>query len=199
MKHRKLLLVTVVALLLMFVIAHSEILKAKNKVYVTPRNNPVKIVTPTPQITYHGLPMRLLIPSIGVDTSIESMGLTKSGGMDAPSKATTAGWYKYGAIPGDKGSAVLDGHIVGLRGEAGVFFNLHKLQVGDSLSVIDGKGQTTTFKVRGVRAYNQNEEHDEVFNSQDKAHLNIITCAGEWDAGQQHYLARLVVFADISN
>lgn len=150
----------------------------------------------TPIEVYYGLPMKLRIPSISVDAEIEYVGLTKQNDMESPSTADSTGWYKYGTIPGDNGSAVIAGHVVGPKGEPGVFYNLKKLKVGDDLSVVDGKGQTISFKVREIRAYDHNEQHDEVFNPQDSSHLNIITCAGGYDTKLQKYLERLVVFAD---
>jgi LPXTG-site transpeptidase (sortase) family protein len=148
---------------------------------------------------YYGLPVRLRIPAISVDTEIEYVGLTPQGDMESPKGIITTGWYKFGAIPGDKGSAVIAGHVVGPRGEPGVFYNLKKLNAGDDLSVVDGRGQTIAFKVREIRAYDHYEQHSEVFSAQGSSHLNLITCAGDWDASKQQYLERLVVFADKTN
>jgi sortase A len=142
--------------------------------------------------------MTLKIPAINVDTAIEYTGLTAKGDMTPPGSPNTVGWYKYGAIPGDAGSAVIAGHVVGPKGEPAVFARLNKLQKGDLLLVVDGKNQTASFVVRQIRTYNQEEQHNEVFNSGAGTHLNIITCAGEWNSSQRHYLERLVVFADKS-
>jgi LPXTG-site transpeptidase (sortase) family protein len=146
--------------------------------------------------TYRGLPMDLKIPAIGVDTSIEYTGLTTNGDMKVPTSPNDVGWYKYGAIPGDVGSAVIAGHIVGSRGEPAVFAHLNKLQKGDLLQVVDAKKQTASFTVREIKTYDQQAQHSEVFDSGAGTHLNIITCAGEWDSAHHHYLERLVVFAD---
>jgi DTW domain-containing protein YfiP len=51
--------------------------------------------------------------------------------------------------------------------------------------------------VNKLKIYKQNENAPEVFNSSDdKAHLNLITCDGTWDKAQKIYSDRLVVFAD---
>lgn len=149
-----------------------------------------------PKVVYRGLPVRLQIPAINVDTAIEYTGLTKTGDMTAPTGVNNAGWYKYGAIPGETGSAVMDGHVVGSKGEPAIFFHLNKLKPGDQLLVVDAKGQTVTFVVREVRTYSEKEQHDSVFNSTSGTHLNLITCAGDWDSSQRRYLGRFVVFAD---
>lgn len=150
-------------------------------------NKPVKVTT-------YSMPVRLVIPKIKVDTTIVNMGLTTSGNLEAPNTNEAAGWYKDGPRPGNEGSAVIDGHF-GVGGRA-VFTDLNKLQKGDTLSVIDDKGQTASFVVRETRAYDQNSQPNEVFNSTMGAHLNLITCDGAWQAGQRTYSQRLVVFTD---
>lgn len=200
MKYRKLdTLVLASFLLLGLLLIFVTGSHPKNKSVAPAAFAPTKSASVTNKMIYYGLPMRLKIPAIGIDTSIESLGLTPQGDMDAPAGPDNVGWYKYGAIPGDSGSAVLDGHVVGPRGEEGVLFNLHKLQVGDTISVIDGKSQIISFTVREIRSYNQGEQHSEVFSAQDKPHLNIITCSGDWSPSQHHYLERLVVFTDLIN
>lgn len=143
----------------------------------------------------YGLPMRLSIPKIDVDTSILYMGLTVSGDMEAPQKNDDTGWYKYGTRPGNEGSAVIAGHL-GV-GSSAVFSRLGSLVKGDIVSVVDNRGQTVSFIVREVRTYSRDTESTEVFNSSTKgAHLNLITCSGNWNANQNTYSERLVVFTD---
>jgi sortase A len=150
------------------------------------------------QVNYHGLPVRLKIPAINVDAPVEYMGNTPAADMAAPNDVASVGWYKYGSIPGEEGGSVIDGHVVGLRGEAGVFYQLDKLKKGDVLSVIDAKGQTAMFTVRETKTYDQSQQPTEVFNSSGGKHLNLITCSGDWDADHRQYLKRFVVFADIT-
>lgn len=147
------------------------------------------------KVTAYGLPVRLLIPKIKVDANVLYVGLDKTGNMDVPPDLLNVGWYKFGPIPGDKGSAVIAGHLVGVK-DLGVFANLHLLQPGDNLSVLDDKGATTSFVVRESRSYGQLEEPNEVFHSSDGNHLNLITCTGVWVKELQRYTKRLVVFAD---
>lgn len=149
----------------------------------------------TTKVTAYGLPVRLLIPKIKVDTNVLYMGLNKTGNMDVPPDLLNVGWYKFGPIPGDKGSAVIAGHLVGVK-DLGVFANLHLLQPGDNLSILDDKGATTSFVVRESRSYGQLEEPNEVFHSSDGAHLNLITCTGVWVKELQRYTKRLVIFTD---
>jgi sortase (surface protein transpeptidase) len=69
--------------------------------------------------------------------------------------------------------------------------------VGDTLTVLDDKGSTSTFVVRAVRSYDPTADATDVFTSNDGgAHLNIITCEGTWDQALLSYTKRLVVFTD---
>jgi LPXTG-site transpeptidase (sortase) family protein len=122
------------------------------------------------------------------------MGLTASGDMEAPKTNEDSGWYKYGPHPGNTGSAVIAGHLgVGSRA---VFTQLGMLTKGDIVSVTDDRGQTVSFIVTHTRTYAYNTEPSEVFTSSTGAHLNLITCNGDWDATKRTYSERLVVFTD---
>ncbi|HEX7633142.1 MAG TPA: class F sortase [Candidatus Saccharimonadales bacterium] len=152
-----------------------------------------------PKAVDRGLPVRLEIPKLKISAVVVYMGITKAGAMQTPNNAIDVGWYKYGPLPGNSGSAVIAGHIDGIRGEPGVFSNLDALQPGDPLTVADTQGRSTSFVVREVRTYDQNEQPTEVFNSSNGHHLNLITCAGDWDTAQHHFSKRLVVFTDKSD
>lgn len=141
--------------------------------------------------------MRLKIPRIHVDASVEYVGLTPDGAMGVPTDPDTVAWFNLGPRPGETGSAVIDGHFGWKDGIPAVFDNVHKLHKGDMLSVEDKNGVTTTFVVRELRLYDQHENAVDVFSSSDgKAHLNLITCTGVWNKNQKSYSERLVVFTD---
>jgi LPXTG-site transpeptidase (sortase) family protein len=143
------------------------------------------------------LPVRLKIPAISVDAALDYVGLTSQGYLGVPQGPTNAAWYDQGPRPGEAGDAVIDGHFGYKNHIPAVFDNLHALQKGDNLYTVDEKGLTTTFVVRQVRTYGQNQDDTDVFVSSDgKAHLNLITCQGDWNQAQKSYSSRLVVFAD---
>lgn len=151
-----------------------------------------------PATVSFGMPKRLKIPKINVDAVIDPMGLEPNGDMQAPSGPKTTGWYKFGPNPGNVGSAAIAGHQGRWQtGEDSVFDDLHKLGKGDEVHVEDEHGQIATFLVSETRTYGQNNPAPDVFESHDqKAHLNLITCSGDWDKAQKTYLNRLVVFTD---
>ncbi len=144
------------------------------------------------------IPIRLRIPAINIDAKIESVGLTEQKVMGVPEGPANAAWFDLGPRPGEIGSAVIDGHFGTIDGISAVFNNLHTLQKGDKIYTEDEKGVPTIFTVRELRTYEEYDSSTEVFHSSDnKAHLNLITCEGQWKDGEQNYSKRLVVFSDI--
>ncbi len=144
-----------------------------------------------------GLPVRLKIPEINVDSAVEHVGFTPAGAMDVPKGPDEVAWFDLGPRPGEKGSAAIAGHYGWKNGIPAAFDNLDKLKKGDKIYVEDDGGAIITFVVRESRTYAQNEDAPEVFGSNDgKAHLNLITCEGTWNKAQKSYSNRLVVFTD---
>lgn len=143
------------------------------------------------------LSSRLIIPSLNVDASVEYVGLTPLGAMDAPKGPDNVGLFKLGPRPGGKGSAVIAGHSGWKNNTPAVFDNLHKLKKGDKIFFKNRDGSITTFIVREFRSYDPKANAEEVFLSNDGlAHLNLITCEGVWDQVTKSRSERLVVFTD---
>ena len=143
-------------------------------------------------------PVQLIIPTINVNTRIQPLGITPKNEMEVPENIIDVGWFKFGPIPGETGSAVIAGHFNGKNNEIGVFANLNKLKKGDQLFVTNEIGISTTFIVQSSRLYDPGYAEN-VFNSNDKAHLNLITCDGTWDKIKKSFSKRLVVLTDIAN
>jgi sortase (surface protein transpeptidase) len=148
-------------------------------------------------VTESGLPVRLAIPSIKVDASVEYAGLTKDGAMESPKNPEKVSWFASGTIPGHIGSAVIAGHYGWVAGRPVVFDNLSSLHKGETLSVLDDAGKRISFVVREIRVYDKDANVPEVFTSSSGAHLNLIACIGKWDASKKTYAQRLVVFTDL--
>ena len=144
-----------------------------------------------------GLPVRLQIPTIGVDALIEDALITPDGRMDVPANSVNVAWFALGPKPGDIGSAVVGGHYGIENNIPFVFYNLNKLVVGDKIFVVNDKGQTIAFQVREIKSFDQNADATSVFVSTDGlAHLNLVTCEGVWNKVDDNYPSRLVIFAD---
>lgn len=169
---------------------------------ISPTDNQTDAGTPggslaIPEEIKSGLPVRLKIPKINVDAAVEYVGVTSKGAMDVPKDPADVAWFNLGPSPGEVGSAVIAGHYGWRNNIPAVFDNLHKLAIGDAVSVEDEKGTTTTFIVSKIQKYDQKADATDIFISSDgRAHLNLITCVGTWSKAQQSYSDRLVVFAD---
>lgn len=154
-----------------------------------------KLREPSP--TPSGLPVRLIIPIIGVNTAIEDAYITSDGRMDVPSGSVNVAWYALGFRPGQNGSAVIGGHFGIDNGVPKVFYDLNKLKVGDKVYIADDQKNTLAFQVRSIRLFGRNDDSTPVFVSSDGlAHLNLITCEGVWNKVNDSYPDRRVVFTD---
>jgi LPXTG-site transpeptidase (sortase) family protein len=145
-----------------------------------------------------GLPVRLKIPTIGVDSAIEDALITPDGRMDVTAGSVNVAWFALGPHPGQKGSAVIGGHFGIKKGVPFVFYDLDKLKIGDKVYIIDDHNTTLTFAVSSISSFDRNADATTVFTSADGlAHLNLVTCEGVWNKVNGSYPQRLVVFTDL--
>jgi sortase (surface protein transpeptidase) len=141
-------------------------------------------------------PTRLLIPAIGVNAHVQDVGIGKSGNMAVPTNFTDVGWYRYGPTPGQKGSAVIDGHVDNGFGMDAVFKKIGTLVPGDDIYVETKDNPAAHFVVTGVETYAAADVPKELlFTRDDASRLNLITCAGAWEPDKKAYDERVVVYA----
>src|SRR5689334_11255756 len=92
--------------------------------YAPEKEMKVTFAKPIENVNKNELPDRIIIPKIGVNAKVEQVGITFKGNMSTPKSFFDVGWYKYGTIPGNLGSAVIDGHVDNGFEMAGVFAGL---------------------------------------------------------------------------
>jgi hypothetical protein len=142
-------------------------------------------------------PVRLQVPSAGVDAALTGIGLDGAGSLVPPPDGALAGWYPQGPAPGDAGPAVLTGHVDSVAGPA-VFFRLRDLGVGDAVRVARADGTTVRFTVTRVTRYAKSAlPAAEVYGPTPDAQLRLITCGGEFDPTTGSYLDNVVVYAHV--
>jgi LPXTG-site transpeptidase (sortase) family protein len=140
-------------------------------------------------------PVALVIPVIGVRTSLVHLGLTSSGALQVPPTTTVAGWYTGSPRPGAIGSAVIAGHIDSHLGP-GIFFRLSQLHHGDRVYVRRADGTLAVFKVTEVQTYaKDNFPTTAVYGPAPAPELRLITCGGTFDYRTRSYLSNTVVYA----
>jgi len=156
------------------------------------------VVAPNPRAPLaESVPVRLMIPEIGVDTELMRLGLQKDGTMEVPPGSFPAGWFVGAPTPGELGPAVLAGHVD--YDGPGVFHDLHRLTKGDLVDVERADGSVAQFVVTKVGRYPKDDFPSEaVYGAIDHAGLRLITCGGVWDTSTGHYRDNVVVFATLA-
>ncbi len=131
------------------------------------------------------IPTRLRIPAIGVNAQVEPW--------------DDVGWYNAGPHPGERGSAVIDGHLDRPGGYPAVFWHLRDLYVGAAVLVITSTGQTLHFQVTRIALYMpQAAPLQDIFGNKGGIYLNLITCAGDWIPSEHQTTLRLVVYTSLA-
>jgi hypothetical protein len=141
-------------------------------------------------------PVRLTLPTAGIDTALTGVALDASGSLGAP--PDTAGWYRQGPLPGAPGPAVVTGHVDGPDGPA-VFFRLAGVAVGDPVLIERADGTTVRFTVTRVARHPKDAFPAEaVYGPTPDAQLRLITCGGEFDRASGSYRDNVVVHARLT-
>ncbi|MEV7191260.1 class F sortase [Streptomyces sp. NPDC093510] len=144
-------------------------------------------------------PDRVRIPSIGVDTPLMGLGLTRQGSLDVPppERKNLAGWYEAGTTPGERGTAIVAGHVDNKEGPA-VFYELGALRKGRTIEVRRRDGTVAVFTVDANEVYDAEDFPDEkVYGAAARPELRVITCGGKYSK-QTGYQGNVVVFAHLT-
>jgi sortase (surface protein transpeptidase) len=140
-------------------------------------------------------PLRLRIPSIGVDTQLERLGVSRSGRLQPPVNPQRAGWFPGSSVPGELGPAVIAGHRDSLVGPA-VFWHLTDLRIDDTVIVTRSDGVTVRFEVAQIRRVPRaNFPTEQVYGATPDRVLRLITCGGLYDHVHGRYLDNVLVVA----
>jgi hypothetical protein len=144
-----------------------------------------------------GEPVRVRLPSLGIDSPVVPVGVTGSGDLEIPGDVDDVGWYRFGPAPGaGSGSAVLTGHVDSVRQGPGPFSRLGELAPGDIVAVVDEAGVERSFTVLSREEWAKSEvPMDRLFDRGGSARLVLITCGGDFDAASGHYEDNVAVTA----
>jgi sortase (surface protein transpeptidase) len=158
----------------------------------------IQTVAPPSPPTVASPPVSLAIPSIGVQTPLQSLGLLPDGTLQSPAQWGVAGWYDGGIVPGQIGPAVIAGHVDSTHGPA-VFYRLKNLQPGETAEVTQQDGAVLTFVVDTVQSFAKDQfPTAAVYGPTPDAELRLITCTGVFDSSARSYLSNLVVTAHLA-
>jgi sortase (surface protein transpeptidase) len=114
-----------------------------------------------------------------------------------PERFDVAGWWSGGYRPGERGPAVIAGHVDSKTGPA-IFYRLGNLKRGDGVIVQRRDGSSVRFTVSSVGHYAKTAfPTKQVYGPTARPTLRLITCSGDFDRSTGHYVDNTVVFADI--
>ncbi|MFG1664786.1 class F sortase [Streptomyces sp. Y7] len=162
------------------------------------RQLPDRVLARAAQPLSFALPDRVRIPAINVDAPAIPVGLDLDGwvGAPPPEDPNLAGWFTGSVSPGEKGTAVVVGHVDNLQGPA-VFYGLGSLAKGKRVEILRKDGKTAVFEIYGVEVFQKdNFPGDRVYASKGTAELRVITCGGGFSK-QTGYDGNVVVFASL--
>ncbi|WFB06770.1 class F sortase [Streptomyces sp. LX-29] len=147
-------------------------------------------------------PTRLQIPAVGIDAPFTDLKLNQaSGELNAPpaDDNNLVGWFVDGASPGERGNAIVAGHVDTKTGPA-VFFPLSSLKKGNKVTITRNDGIVASFVVDKIDTFAKNAfPNDLVYGDTNDAQLRLITCGGAYDHNVKDYTANVVVFAHLDS
>ena len=152
----------------------------------TPTVTPTPTATPIPS----GNPVRLVIPSLKVDSEVKEIGTAvQNGELIWETIPFIVGHYRTTAKAGEKGNAIFAGHVAS-RNWGNVFINLYKVKLGDEIQVYTDKA-VFTYTASRVRLVLPTQT--DVMNPTTDATITLITCGGDWIPEERNYSHRLIV------
>lgn len=169
--------------------------------------------SPAAVMVVPGVPARLRIPALKIDSPIVTVGLMADGSVGtpcdptkpfAPCNTNASAWYKGSARPGQPGGAVIDGHVDWYgpfgsgRDVPAVFANLNRAHVGDKVIVTDKAGKSRTFIVDRVQQLPYPQQPKGMYDLSGSATLTLVTCAGAYVSPQTGMSQRLYVHARLA-
>jgi hypothetical protein len=144
-------------------------------------------------------PTSFSIPSTGAGSDLLHLGLRENGSLEVPpdGPGAPASWYNQSPTPGERGPAVLLGHVNATDGGPGVFAKLRDLKPGDVVEVAREDGTTARFAVdRGEQYPKDAFPTLKVYGNTEGSELRLITCDG-YDPETGEFDDNYVVYAKL--
>jgi sortase (surface protein transpeptidase) len=169
-------------------------------------SSPSPAATPTADASFGEFlpasqPTRIAIPSIGLtSTTFVDLAVQQNGTLSVPGTEDEVGLYQAGPTPGQLGPAVLGAHVDSPEGRKGIFWNLGKVRVGDTIAITRKDRTTATFTVDRVKAYPKAEFPTDLVYKGDftRSEIRLVTCGGPVDS-RNEYRDNVVVFGHLTS
>ena len=137
--------------------------------------------TPSPPIDppLGSTPFQLIIPSIGVDATVNSFGLDANSIPEVPLNGQEVAWYNWSAEPGTGSNAVLAGHVT--WSGTGVFYYLDQLSGGEEILLRSAEGTELSYTVDGTFLIDPSDPAAlTMMAPTDDDTITVITCGGTY-------------------
>ncbi|MEW1808988.1 class F sortase [Pseudarthrobacter sp. NPDC080039] len=147
------------------------------------------------------VPVRIEVPSIGVDAALTAVGKQANGEVQTPSGEPGApgGWYQDSPTPGQTGSAVILGHVNSTTSDIGLFYRLHELTPGQAITVTRADHTAAVFTVDKVDVYHKSTFPTvAVYQNAERPEVRLITCGG-YNPATREYQDNTVVYAHLTS
>jgi sortase (surface protein transpeptidase) len=144
-------------------------------------------------------PVTIRIPRIGVNAPVMRVGRDADGTVQVPPLAehNLTGWYRFGPAPGQRGPAVILGHVDSATGIS-VFYYLKNLHARDKVYVTLADGKVAAFAVDGLQRVAKDAfPTASVYGKAGYPSLRLITCGGPFDKATGHYVDNIIVYAHL--
>lgn len=149
-----------------------------------------------PAVARGQVPVSVSVPSVGLRSPIRSVGVDRHGLMQIPEDLRTAGWYRYGARPGQGGGAtVLAAHVDTAAAGVGPWASLKKVRVGATVTLGTDKQDIRYQVTEVIRVRKAGLDTASLFSTVGPERLHLVTCGGRFDARTGHYQDNLIVVA----
>ncbi len=140
----------------------------------------------------------LVIPSIGVNASVESRTVGSDGTMGNPTGAFAVMWYDFsqswvgvGGVPGQPGAnAVFAGHVDYIHVGPAVFWSIRDLQPGDIVTAYTDHG-SFNYSVQWGQWADPEADFSAYVGQTGQESITLVTCIGSFSGG--HYSNRYIV------
>ena len=145
------------------------------------------------------VPVYIDVPSSDTESKLISLGLRNDGTLEVPpgEPGAPAAWFNGSPTPGERGPAVIYGHVNATDGGSGVFADLRSLVKGNLVRITRGDGTTAVFATdRGEQYSKAAFPTEKVYGNTEGAELRLITCDG-YDPKTGEFDDNYVVYAKL--
>jgi LPXTG-site transpeptidase (sortase) family protein len=143
-------------------------------------------------------PVRIVIPSIHVSARVIPLGLNPDRTLEVPADLADTGWFTEGPEPGERGAAVIVGHVASRSGP-GVFLHLRDLRAGRMIRIHLEDGTVVRYVATSSITVPKNRFPTRLVYAQTRRPtLRLITCSGELDPSTGRHPDNYIVFASLT-